>query len=225
MRAETTGVVTVPFAVGGSPPRRLLCRGLTPPFVGRVFRSGWLLKTPGWPAGLVTVLVDPTADQPLPRGRGGRPGPPPAAAARSAPPRRGGGRARRRHCGAHRHRGWPTCAAARRRARRGAGERLALRQGRSAVAARSVPSGGQSRGDGGRAPAPGRSLSCRLGHRRPIIGRGRAGRAARARGRDRALPALQLHPAARDGDEGATRRTCEDEGLRRRGVHAGTTPS
>lgn len=59
VRAETTGVVTVPFAIGGSPPRRLLCRGLTPPFVGRVFRSGWLLKTPGWPSGLVTVLVDP----------------------------------------------------------------------------------------------------------------------------------------------------------------------
>ncbi len=59
VRAEITGVVTAPFTVGGSAPGRLFCRGQTPPFVGRVFRSGWRLKTPGWPASLVTVLVDP----------------------------------------------------------------------------------------------------------------------------------------------------------------------
>lgn len=60
IRAEVTGVVAAPIEVGGRRPHRVACRGLTPPAVGRTFRSGWSRACSAVsPSSLVTVLLDP----------------------------------------------------------------------------------------------------------------------------------------------------------------------
>ena len=59
VRAEVIGTVAAPFAIGGATPHRLLCRGQTPPFLGRSFRSGSVLGNAVPATGVVTVLIDP----------------------------------------------------------------------------------------------------------------------------------------------------------------------
>lgn len=60
VRAEVIGVALAPIGIAGRRPYRLTCRGLTPPAVGQIFRSGWILPvSTEAPPALVTVLLDP----------------------------------------------------------------------------------------------------------------------------------------------------------------------
>ena len=60
IQAQVTGVASAPFEVKGATPHRLLCRGITPPGVGRTFRSDWIVnQSSAQASGVVTVLLDP----------------------------------------------------------------------------------------------------------------------------------------------------------------------
>ena len=60
IRAKVTGVVSAPIKLNGREPYRLVCRGLTPPAVGRTFRGGWMAtSSEASPPSVVTVMLDP----------------------------------------------------------------------------------------------------------------------------------------------------------------------